>query len=48
MTSYFRNLPPEQFPNTSDLAAELTRCEGDERFEFGLDALVRGIAAMKT
>lgn len=48
VTSYFRNLPPEQFPNTSDFAAELTRCEGDERFEFGLDALVRGIAAMKT
>ena len=45
--AYFRTLPPEEFPHTADLAAELTRCEGDERFEFGLDALVRGIAAMR-
>jgi AcrR family transcriptional regulator len=45
--AYFRGLPREQFPLTADLAPELTRCEGDERFEFGLDALVRGIAAMK-
>jgi AcrR family transcriptional regulator len=48
VTSYFRGLPPDQFPHTAGLAAELTRCEGDERFEFGLDALVRGIAAMRS
>jgi hypothetical protein len=44
---HFHSLDPGQFPHTSDLVEELTRHVEDERFEFGLDALVRGIAAMK-
>ena len=44
---HFFRLDPEQFPHIRDPAEELTRPEGDERFEFGLDAIVRGIAAMK-
>lgn len=46
MRRYFESLPPERFPNTVALAACLTSGDGDERFEFGLEVLVRGLAAM--
>ena len=41
-----RRCPPERFPNVVALAAALTAGTGDERFEFGLEVLVRGLAAM--
>ncbi|NGN64836.1 TetR/AcrR family transcriptional regulator [Streptomyces sp. A7024] len=41
---YFASLPEPDFPNTRALASELTRDVGDERFEFGLDLLVSGLA----
>ncbi len=45
---YFASLPPERFPNVVALAGPLTAGDGqsDERFEFGLDVLVRGLSAM--
>lgn len=44
---YFAALPPDRFPNTVALAGPLTAgTERDERFEFGLEVLVRGLAAM--
>jgi AcrR family transcriptional regulator len=43
---YYASLPPDRFPNFVALAEPLTSGGGDERFEFGLDALVRGVAAM--
>jgi AcrR family transcriptional regulator len=44
---YFAALPPDRFPNTVALAGPLTAgSEGDERFEFGLEVLVRGLATM--
>jgi AcrR family transcriptional regulator len=46
MRRYFESLPPERFPNTVALAANLTAGDDDERFEFGLEVLVRGLAAM--
>lgn len=47
LRSYFASLPPERFPNTVALAGPLTAgSDGDERFEFGLEVLVRGLAAM--
>jgi hypothetical protein len=46
MRRYFESLPPDRFPNTVALAAQLTAGDDDERFEFGLDVLVRGLAAM--
>lgn len=46
MTRYFSSLPAERFPNVVALAPLLTAGEGDERFEFGLDVLIRGLAAM--
>ena len=47
MRNYFASLPPTRFPNLVALAGPLTAgTEGDERFEFGLEVLVRGLAAM--
>jgi AcrR family transcriptional regulator len=44
---YWQSLPPGRFPNLVDMAVPLTTMSGeDDRFEFGLDALVRGIASM--
>ncbi len=47
MREYLAALPAEQFPNMKELAIPLTSgASGDERFEFGLEVLVRGLAAM--
>ena len=47
MRSYFESLPAARFPNVVAFAAALTAgTEGDERFEFGLDVLIAGLAAM--
>jgi AcrR family transcriptional regulator len=42
---YLANLPPEHFPNTVKHVDDLVSAEGDERFEFGLDLFVQGLAA---
>ncbi|WP_240809775.1 TetR/AcrR family transcriptional regulator C-terminal domain-containing protein [Actinomadura sp. WMMA1423] len=42
---YFAALPKDRYPTISDMGNELTSEDGDERFEFGLDLLVRGIAS---
>jgi AcrR family transcriptional regulator len=42
---YFASLPPDRFPNTVAMADELVSGGPDERFEFGLDVIVRGLAA---
>ncbi len=44
--AYFRSLPPDQFPTISGLADDLVAGTADERFEFGLELLVRGLEAM--
>lgn len=41
------SLPPAQFPNTVALVDKLMSGGPDERFEFGLDVLVRGLAAQR-
>ena len=44
--TYFRGLPADRFPLTSSLAD--TIMSGDEqRFEFGLDLLLAGLAALR-
>lgn len=43
--SYYAALPPERFPMLTGMIAEMTRDVGDERFEFGLDLMVKGLAA---
>jgi AcrR family transcriptional regulator len=42
---YFASLPPERFPNLVALAEPLTTGGSDVRFEFGLDLIIRGLAA---
>jgi hypothetical protein len=43
---YFAALPADRFPNVAALSEELMAGgEGDERFEFGLEMLVAGIAS---
>jgi hypothetical protein len=46
LQAFFRALPADRFPNFVALAEPLTSGAGDERFEFRLDALVRGIESM--
>lgn len=47
MRSYFESLPASRFPNVVAFAAALTAgSQGDERFEFGLEVLIGGLAAM--
>lgn len=44
--SYYAALPPERFPMLTGMMPEMTRDVGDERFEFGLDLLLTGLAAL--
>jgi AcrR family transcriptional regulator len=46
LRTYFASLPPTRFPNVVALAGPLTAGDGEERFEFGLEVLLRGLAAM--
>jgi AcrR family transcriptional regulator len=48
LRTYFASLPVDRFPHVVALAVPLTsETEPDARFEFGLDALVRGIETMR-
>ena len=42
---YFAQLPADRFPVTAALVPVLTKGDGDDRFAFGLDLIVRGLAA---
>jgi len=46
LADYFRSLPEDTFPSLVRLADDLTAGDADERFEFGLELLVRGLEAM--
>ena len=48
LADYYRSLPPDAFPTLVGLADDLTAGDADERFEFGLELLVRGLEAMVT
>jgi AcrR family transcriptional regulator len=45
MRSFFTSLPASRFPTLVAMAEPLTAGDHEERFEFGLDLLVRGIAS---
>ena len=48
LRQYFASLPVDRFPHVVAMAVPLTsEVEPDARFEFGLDALVRGMETMK-
>jgi AcrR family transcriptional regulator len=44
----FASLDPMRFPTLAALAPALTRGDGDERFELGLDVIVNGLQATPT
>lgn len=46
LQDYWASLPPALFPHTLALTKELFSGSQDERFEFGLDVLVRGLEAL--
>ncbi len=42
---WMRSLPPDRFPNTVALADKLVAGTAEDRFEWGLDVIVRGLAS---
>jgi hypothetical protein len=44
MADWFASLPADRFPRTVALATTLTSGDSDERFEWGADVLIRGLA----
>jgi AcrR family transcriptional regulator len=46
LRDYFAAFPPDQFPNFIALADALVEGDETDRFEFGLDVLVSGLAAV--
>ena len=45
MATWLGSLPTEHFPNTVALAADLVAGSADDRFEWGMDIIVRGVAS---
>ncbi len=45
MGEWFASLPADRFPNTVALAGAMTAGDSDERFEWGADVLIRGLAS---
>ncbi len=43
---YFASLPADAFPNVRAVSGAMFAGDDDDRFEFGLDLLVRGLAAL--
>jgi hypothetical protein len=43
---YFSRLPPDRYPNIVGNLSVLMNGDGDERFRFGLDLMIEGVAAM--
>jgi hypothetical protein len=46
LTSFFEALPPDRFPFLTSMATVMTTGSGDDRFEFGIDVLVSGLATV--
>jgi AcrR family transcriptional regulator len=46
LAEFFGSLPADRFPSLVRYAVELTKGDGDDRFEFGMDVLVAGLAAV--
>ena len=45
MAAWLGSLPPDQFPNTVALASVLVAGDFDDRFEWGMDVIIRGLAS---
>ena len=42
--AWMRSLPADRFPNTVALSQELVAGDGDQRFEWGMNVIIRGLA----
>jgi hypothetical protein len=47
-SAWMAALPADRFPNTIALSRQLVAGTGDDRFEWGMDVLVRGLATYLT
>jgi hypothetical protein len=47
MSAALQNLPAEEFPHLTRLAGDLVAGDTDERFEWALDLLVRGLESLR-
>jgi AcrR family transcriptional regulator len=47
LAGYYESLPADRYPNLRKHARELIGGDGDERFEFGLDLLIDGLAGYR-
>jgi len=45
---WMKSLPKDQFPNTVELADLLVAGSAEDRFEWGLDVIIRGLASYLT
>jgi hypothetical protein len=43
---YFQSLPRDQYPTVVELADDLTECDPDGLFEFGLEVWLRAIQGL--
>jgi TetR/AcrR family transcriptional regulator, tetracycline repressor protein len=48
MQQWIGSLPPDQFPNILAMGSSMVEGTSDERFEWGLDVLIRGLATYVT
>jgi len=46
--AWLKSMPRDQFPNTVAIADLIVAGRGDDRFEWGLDVLIRGLASYLT
>jgi hypothetical protein len=46
LLAYFSSRPTDRFPRVAAMAVELTNGDGQDRFEFGIDVLLAGLAAV--
>ena len=44
--AFYASLPPDRYPVLAAIAPEMTGPDGDDRFEFGLNALIAGLEAI--
>lgn len=42
---YFRELPPDRFPNLVELSDVMLQRTNDERFDLGIEIIIRGLAS---
>jgi TetR/AcrR family transcriptional regulator, tetracycline repressor protein len=45
LAAWIKSLPPDRYPNTVALADKLVAGSAEDRFEWGLDVIVRGLAS---